>query len=143
MKKGWKGGISVNSFETIELGVEIANFLEKGDVLSLTGELASGKTTFVKGILKGLRYKEEVTSPTFTLINEYNASSPVIHIDAYREDNLNRWVNIGFHDYLNEDNIVIIEWADKITSLLISLSVNAEHVCVLYLFIVLVLFLLN
>ena len=129
MKKGWKGGISVNSFETIELGVEIANFLEKGDVLSLTGELASGKTTFVKGILKGLRYKEEVTSPTFTLINEYNASSPVIHIDAYREDNLNRWVNIGFHDYLNEDNIVIIEWAEKISSILPknSIKINFFH----------------
>ena len=129
MKKGWQGGISVSSCETMALGMKISKFLEKGDVLSLTGELASGKTTFVKGILKGLSYKEEVTSPTFTLINEYNAFFSVIHVDAYREDNLNRWVNIGFHDYLNEDNVVIVEWAEKISSILPenSIKINFSH----------------
>ena len=101
MKRGWKGGCTTNPSETMKLGMEMSNFLEKGDILSLTGELASGKTTFVKGVLKGFNYEEEVTSPTFTLINEYHVEFPIIHIDAYRENDLNRWIKVGFRDYLN------------------------------------------
>ena len=104
--------------ETVRLGEDLSNYLERGDVLALVGELASGKTTFIQGMLRGLKYTQPVTSPTFTLINEYDAIHPVIHIDCYREDNLNRWIKIGFHDYINGENIVIIEWADKIQALL-------------------------
>ena len=118
MKSGWKGNLTLNPEETIELGKQLSNYLQGGDVLAMVGELASGKTTFIKGILQGLKYNEPVTSPTFTLINEYDALYPVIHIDCYRETNLNRWIKIGFHDYINTENIVIIEWADKILSLL-------------------------
>ena len=118
MKSGWKGNLTLNPEETIELGKQLSNYLQVGDVLAMVGELASGKTTFIKGILQGLKYNEPVTSPTFTLINEYDALYPVIHIDCYRETNLNRWIKIGFHDYLNTENIVIIEWANKITPLL-------------------------
>ena len=118
MKSGWKGNLTLNPEETIELGKQLSNYLQGGDVLAMVGELASGKTTFIKGILQGLKYNEPVTSPTFTLINEYDALYPVIHIDCYRETNLNRWIKIGFHDYLNTENIVIIEWANKITPLL-------------------------
>ena len=118
MKSGWKGNLTLNPEETIELGKQLSNYLQGGDVLAMVGELASGKTTFIKGILQGLKYNEPVTSPTFTLINEYDALYPVIHIDCYRETNLNRWVKIGFHDYINTENIVIIEWANKIIPLL-------------------------
>ena len=118
MKSGWKGNLTLNPEETIELGKQLSNYLQGGDVLAMVGELASGKTTFIKGILQGLKYNEPVTSPTFTLINEYDALYPVIHIDCYRETNLNRWIKIGFHDYINTENIVIIEWANKITPLL-------------------------
>ena len=118
MKSGWKGNLTLNPEETIELGKQLSNYLQGGDVLAMVGELASGKTTFIKGILQGLKYNEPVTSPTFTLINEYDALYPVIHIDCYRETNLNRWIKIGFHDYLNTENIVIIEWANKIIPLL-------------------------
>ena len=118
MKIGWKGNETMNPEETVRLGKNLARFLEQGDVLALVGELASGKTTFIKGILRGLKYTKPVTSPTFTLINEYDAMYPVIHIDCYREENLNRWIKVGFHDYINTENIVIIEWADKISSLL-------------------------
>ena len=129
MKKGWKGGCTINPNETFKLGMEMSNFLENGDVLSLVGDLASGKTTFVKGILKGFDYEEEVTSPTFTLVNEYHLEFPIIHIDAYRENDLNRWIKVGFRDYLNNGNIVIIEWADKISSLLPadSIKLNFFH----------------
>ena len=118
MKSGWKGSITQNPEETIQLGEHFATFVEKGDVFSFVGELASGKTTFIKGILKGLNFDKSVTSPTFTLVNEYDAKYPVIHIDCYREDKLERWIKLGMNDYMDEENIVIIEWADKMKSLL-------------------------
>ena len=118
MKIGWEGNETINSEETFNLGEDLSHYLEQGDVLALVGELASGKTTFIQGMLRGLQYKKPVTSPTFTLINEYDAIYPVIHIDCYRENDINRWIRIGFLDYLNLENIVIIEWAEKITSLL-------------------------
>ena len=118
MKTGWKGKETISREETVMLGENLATYLEQGDVLALEGDLASGKTTFIQGILRGLNYSKPVTSPTFTLINEYDARYPIIHIDFYREENLNRWIKVGFYDYINSKNIVIIEWADKIPSLL-------------------------
>ena len=118
MKSGWMGSVTNDPQETIKLGENFATFVEKGDVFAFVGELASGKTTFIKGILKGLNFDKPVTSPTFTLVNEYDAKYPVIHIDCYREDELKRWIKLGMNDYMDEENIVIIEWADKMKSLL-------------------------
>ena len=87
-------------------------------LITLDGDLASGKTTFAKGILLGLNYKREVTSPTFTLINEYEAKHRVIHIDCYRENNLQRWVNLGIQDYFYSNDVKIIEWPEIISSLI-------------------------
>ena len=129
MKIGWEGSETVNPEETVRLGEDLSSYLEQGDVFALVGELSSGKTTFIQGILRGLNYLKPVTSPTFTLINEYDAIYPVIHIDCYREENLNRWIKVGFHDYINEENIVIIEWADKISSILPNdqIQINFMH----------------
>ena len=118
MKSGWMGSVTHDPQETIQLGEHFATFVEKGDVFSFVGELASGKTTFIKGILKGLNFDKPVTSPTFTLVNEYDAKFPVIHIDCYREDEQERWIKLGMNDYMDEENVVIIEWADKMKSLL-------------------------
>ena len=118
MKYGWRGSVTQDPQETIQLGEHFATFVEKGDVFSFVGELASGKTTFIKGILKGLKFDKPVTSPTFTLVNEYDAKFPVIHIDCYREDEQERWIKLGINDYMDEENVVIIEWADKMKSLL-------------------------
>ena len=118
MKFGWMGSVTQDPQETIQLGEHFATFVEKGDVFSFVGELASGKTTFIKGILKGLNFDKPVTSPTFTLVNEYDAKFPVIHIDCYREDEQERWIKLGMNDYMDEENVIIIEWADKIKSLL-------------------------
>ena len=126
MKSGWEGCITENTKETIQLGVNFSAFIQTGDVYAFIGELASGKTTFVKGILKGLQFEKPVTSPTFTLVNEYDAKYPVIHIDCYREDELDRWIKLGIHDYMNEENLVIIEWADKIGSLLPSNTIFVQ-----------------
>jgi len=118
MKSGWKDCESCSPEETISLGKKFSHLVEQGDVFAFKGELASGKTTFIKGILKGFGYKQSVTSPTFTLINEYSANIPVIHIDCYREETLERWIKIGLNDYFSYNNVVIIEWADKISELL-------------------------
>ncbi|SVD41649.1 uncharacterized protein METZ01_LOCUS394503, partial [marine metagenome] len=77
------------------MGEKFAHFIQRGDVYAFIGELASGKTTFIKGILKGLEFCRQVTSPTFTLVNEYDAKYPVIHVDCYREKDLERWVRLG------------------------------------------------
>ena len=126
---GWKGNETVNAQGTVQLGEDLSRYIEKGDVLALVGELASGKTTFIKGMLRGLKYTKPVTSPTFTLINEYDAMYPVVHIDCYREENLARWIKVGLYDYTNAENIVIIEWADKILSLLPNdyIQINFVH----------------
>ena len=118
MKSGWMGSVTQDPQETIQLGEHFATFVEKGDVFAFVGELASGKTTFIKGILKGLNFDKPVTSPTFTLVNEYDAKYSVIHIDCYREDNLERWIKLGMNDYMDDRNVVIIEWANKMESLL-------------------------
>lgn len=118
MKKGWKGGTTSSAEETIELGKSFSKFIELGDIIALDGSLAAGKTTFVKGILSGLNFENEVTSPTFTLINEYEAMHRVIHMDCYRENNLQRWINLGIQDYFYSDDVKIIEWPEIISKLI-------------------------
>ena len=104
--------------DCINLGRKISNKLKPGDIVSLEGNLGAGKTTFVKGILKGLNYKYDVTSPTFTLINEYHADIKVIHIDFYRENSSERWKVIGLDEYLYSDSIIILEWGNIVKDLL-------------------------
>ena len=118
MKQGWEGRVTSSAEETIKLGKSLSKFIEAGDIMTLDGNLAAGKTTFVKGILSGLNFKREVTSPTFTLINEYEAKHRVIHMDCYRENNLQRWVNLGIQDYFYSDDVKIIEWPEIISALI-------------------------
>ena len=125
MRQGWEGRVTSSAEETIELGKSLSTFIEAGDIMTLDGDLATGKTTFVKGILSGLDFKREVTSPTFTLINEYEAKHRVIHIDCYREDNLQRWVNLGIQDYFYSDDVKIIEWPEIISAL-----IPEEHISI-------------
>ena len=110
--------------ETEKLGMKFSQFISKGNIITLNGNLGSGKTTFMKGVLKGLNYKDEVTSPTYTLINEYNADYKIIHIDCYREPNIDRWLNIGLIDYFGKDNIIFIEWAENIKKILPNKTIN-------------------
>ena len=118
MKQGWKGRVTSSAEETIELGESLSEFIEAGDIITLDGDLAAGKTTFVKGILSGLNFENEVTSPTFTLINEYEARHRVIHMDCYRENNLQRWINLGIQDYFYSDDVKLIEWPEIISTLI-------------------------
>jgi len=118
MKQGWTGVESSSVEETINSGVEFSKFVESSDIFALSGELASGKTTFMKGVAKGLGYQLVVTSPTFTLINEYDGRVNIIHMDCYREDNINQWIKLGITEYFNQDYVVFIEWSERIADIL-------------------------
>lgn len=101
--------------ETERLGEGLAKRLQAGDVVALSGELGTGKTTLVRGIARGLGVKEdEVASPSFTIINEYPSSPPLYHIDFYRLSKREELTEIGFWEYLGGEGIVVIEWADRI-----------------------------
>ena len=83
-------------------------------MVALTGDLGAGKTLMTKGIAKGLGIPEEqVNSPTFTLIQTYNSTIPVIHVDLYRLEDMTAIVQLGLDEYFTPQNIVIIEWADR------------------------------
>jgi tRNA threonylcarbamoyladenosine biosynthesis protein TsaE len=106
--------------ETFAHGQSVADALKPGAVLALRGDLGAGKTHFVKGIAAGLGASpDDVTSPTFTLVHEYiGGRLPVFHFDLYRLDDADEVLRIGLDDYLAEDGVVIIEWADKFPELL-------------------------
>ena len=127
--KDFKSMITASTQETQKLGESFSKNLKPGNIVALIGNLAAGKTSFVKGVLRGLGYKYEVTSPTFTLINEYYAKSKVIHVDFYREENITRWNELGFQNMINSDSIILIEWADLIPDLLpnIDYKLHFEH----------------
>ena len=118
-------------------GKKISAKLNGGDILLLSGELGAGKTSLVKGIAKGLGIKHEITSPTFTLMNIYEVKSlkskvkSLIHIDTYRLKDEKELLEIGVEDYLGKpDTICIIEWPEKIASLLKdkkTISIFLEH----------------
>ena len=110
---------NTDSFEeTISLAKSLSSEFEPGGIYGFIGDLASGKTTFIKGLLSGLDFNGMVNSPTFTLINEYDAKYKVIHIDCYRENNISRWIQLGLYDYFHPNNIVLIEWPEIIESIL-------------------------
>ncbi len=103
---------SVN--ETISFAKKIAFFLRPGDILALSGELGSGKTWFTKGIALGLNIPADlVTSPSFTLVNEYQGKFILFHIDAYRLKDKSDFLSAGLDEYFFKDGIVIMEWADR------------------------------
>ena len=113
-----KRKVTIDYLDTQKLGENFSKKIKSGDIILLYGDLGAGKTTFVKGILKGFQFANEVTSPTFSLINEYNADKKVIHIDCYREKEIERWISIGIEDYFNQSNIVIIEWPEILETII-------------------------
>ena len=131
MRTGWRGGISDSQEETIKFGQEFSKYIENGDVIALHGYLGTGKTTLVKGILEGLGYIKSVTSPTYTMINEYIASKNIIHIDCYKENDLSIWISLGLNDYINDKkNILKIEWPDILIDILPNntITIKFEHI---------------
>ena len=109
--------ISNSVDDTISLGKKIAKYLDIGDILILTGDLGSGKTYFTKGIVKNFSEIDEVSSPTFTIVNEYSTTPPIYHFDTYRLKDSSEFLNIGGEEYLY-NGICIIEWGENILDVL-------------------------
>jgi len=118
--------ISDSDKDTFNFGKKIADFLVPGSVIALTGTLGSGKTILTKGIANGLGVKENITSPTFTIINEYKLQDIIFyHIDAYRLGSDNEFEEIGGLEIINSKNISVIEWSCIINN---SLPAQTIHI---------------
>ena len=107
--------ISNSAEETLALGRKIAPLLKKGDVLVMTGDLGAGKTLFTTGILDFYEKKDEVSSPTFTIVNEYDLKEDLklFHFDVYRLESSEEFLAIGGDEFF-EKGICLIEWGEKI-----------------------------
>lgn len=127
--------ISNSPQETYEFGKKLAEHFRGGDILLLIGDLGAGKTTLMKGLATGLGVKNDVTSPTFTLMNHYHAQHndihDLVHIDTYRIKDEFELKEIGVEDYLCDPNsLCVIEWPDKIAGLIKNkktFAVTIEH----------------
>ena len=110
--------VSNSETETMQIAEKIAKQLKKGDIIILSGELGSGKTKFTEGILKYFGLEDEISSPTFTIVNEYNSSNVnIYHFDVYRIDDIDEFYAIGGEEYF-EKGISIIEWGEIIEEIL-------------------------
>jgi len=111
--------ISSSEKETEAIAEEFAATIKPGDVVCLYGDLGAGKTQFVKGFVKAFGLSgNEVNSPTFTIINEYNGSIPVYHFDCYRLEHEEEALEIGAEEYFYGNGVCIIEWPERILGVL-------------------------
>jgi tRNA threonylcarbamoyladenosine biosynthesis protein TsaE len=114
--------------ETGEFAERLARYLKAGDVITLEGDLGAGKTTFTKGLAKGLGVKKTVNSPTFTIIKEYKGRMPLYHMDVYRLDD--SFEDLGFEEYFEGGGVTVVEWAhlieDQLPQELLGLSIYRE-----------------
>ncbi len=118
--------VSVSPEDTIKLGKEFAKYITKGDIITLNGELGSGKTVFLMGIAKYFGIENEVCSPTFTIVNEYNTPSfPIYHFDVYRIEDSDEFLEGVGTDYFY-NGACLIEWGDAI--ILDILPQNTIHI---------------
>ena len=109
---------TVSPEETRAVGEALAALLRPGDVISLTGDLGAGKTTFVQGAARALGVEDPVLSPTFTLVREYRGRVPIYHLDVYRLERMQEVLDLGFEELVDRRAIVFIEWGDAIEALL-------------------------
>lgn len=121
--------VSNSPEETLSLGERIAGFLSPPSIIALYGRLGSGKTQLVKGIAKGLNITENITSPTYTIINEYTPSDKnnfyhFYHIDAYRLNDEKDFLDIGGLEIIHSNAICAIEWSERISSHLPEETIN-------------------
>jgi tRNA threonylcarbamoyladenosine biosynthesis protein TsaE len=111
--------ISNSPDETAAIGQQFASKARAGDILALRGDLGTGKTQFVKGLVAGLGSTAEVTSPSFTILHEYDGGRlPTYHFDFYRLENAQAAAQIGIDDYFFNEGISVVEWADRFPDLI-------------------------
>lgn len=111
--------ISNSPLETEAIAAKLAGELKGGEVIAFRGGLGMGKTCFTRGLVKGLEFSGEVTSPTFALINEYiGGRLPLYHFDMYRISSWDELYSSGFFEYLDEDGVIAAEWSENIENAL-------------------------
>lgn len=106
--------ITNNVNETEELGAKFAKNLPGGTVIAMYGDLGAGKTAFVRGMAKGMGLECRVTSPTFTIVNEYLGDRELIHFDMYRLGSADELFDIGWEDYLSRGAVCAVEWSENV-----------------------------
>ena len=108
-----------NSYEeTQKFAEEFSKTLEAGDVLCMYGDLGVGKTAFVQGLAKGLGIDEPITSPTFTIVNEYSGRLPLYHFDVYRISCEEEMEDTGYEEYFYGEGVCLVEWAELVKELI-------------------------
>lgn len=110
--------LTTSAEQTIALGERLGRQLGPGDVIALFGDLGAGKTTLTKGIAVGMGLAADIHSPTFTLIHEHPGAVPLYHVDLYRLSREEEIETLGLEEYIYSDGVTIIEWADRMKSLL-------------------------
>ena len=122
--------ITQSDMETIALGQKLGALLETGDMVALIGELGSGKTWFTKGLALGLGVspKNVVTSPSFTLVNEYDGEVPFYHLDVYRLGSLSEFLSAGLDEFLQQRGVCAMEWAERWPEILPGERITVELV---------------
>ena len=110
--------LSHSEQETEDLGASLASRLRAGDVVAYRGDLGAGKTAFTRGLARGLGCTGRVTSPTFTIVNEYEGQLPLFHFDLYRLGDEEELWDIGWEDYLGRGGVCAVEWSENFPSAL-------------------------
>ena len=110
--------VSHSAEETERFGEALAQELRAGDVLAFTGSLGMGKTAFTRGLARGLGCRGRVTSPTFTIVNEYEGKTPLFHFDMYRLGSSDELFDIGWDDYLARGGVCAVEWSERVSDAL-------------------------
>ena len=98
--------------DTEDIGARLAEQLEPGAVVAFTGDLGAGKTAFTRGLARGLGIPDRITSPTFTIVNEYEGPTPLFHFDLYRLGGEEELWDIGWEDYLARNGVCAVEWSE-------------------------------
>lgn len=108
-----------SELETEQVGEDLAHILRPNTVIAFTGDLGAGKTAFTRGLARGLKIPERVTSPTFTIVNEYTGGRlPLFHFDMYRLGSSDELFDIGWEDYLRRGGVCAVEWSERVADVL-------------------------
>lgn len=119
-----------NEAETVGFGIELGQNAKPGTVIALTGDLGAGKTTLTKSIAKGLGIEDVITSPTFTIVKEYETGRlPLYHFDVYRIGDIDEMYELGYEEYFFGQGVCVVEWADLIDEIMPeeTLRINIEY----------------
>ncbi|MGE5630030.1 MAG: tRNA (adenosine(37)-N6)-threonylcarbamoyltransferase complex ATPase subunit type 1 TsaE [Caulobacteraceae bacterium] len=110
--------ISTSAEDTLNIGERLGRLLNRGNIICLSGDLGAGKTALTQGIAKGMDVKDYVTSPTYTIINEYQGRIPLYHFDVYRLNDVEEMYELGYEEYFFGDGAVVLEWADIVKEII-------------------------